>query len=170
MGNWVRCALKVMAVTLTVSAGLALAGPNDQDQDGLISVTATIDNVECLRCFHWNGVGGAKRVADKLIATVSNVGCRSLSRGSRPLPSPRAARRAQRFWPSVAREYCQAGQLCLRSTQPARAGTRERQPAASARPIPSPRASIARAALARARRQAPAKTKGRTYCRTWPTQ
>jgi hypothetical protein len=71
MGNWVRCALKVMAVTLTVSAGLALAGPNDQDQDGLISVTATIDNVECLRCFHWNGVGGAKRVADKLIATVS---------------------------------------------------------------------------------------------------
>ena len=73
MNTLARCSYIAMAVLTAMPAESALSdGLSGEVQGGLFSVTATLDGVVCMRCYHWNGVGDVERVADKLVATVSS--------------------------------------------------------------------------------------------------
>ena len=50
----------------------SFAAPASADEAGdlMVSMTASIQEVACIQCVSWNGVGGAPRHADKLLATV----------------------------------------------------------------------------------------------------
>ena len=57
------------AVALSFASFFAFAGAKDEK---LVSITATIESVDCVSCVRWKGNGDAERIADRLNATVSS--------------------------------------------------------------------------------------------------
>src|SRR5664279_5236984 len=75
MGTWIRYLSTAIALMTSIFTVVACAAePSSEADDPIISVTATLDSVACLQCYHWHwkGSSNTEHVADSLIATVSS--------------------------------------------------------------------------------------------------
>jgi hypothetical protein len=63
--------LVAIAVMIASTGIVSAAEPDGGKQSDLIAVTGTLDSIECVRCVHWKGTGGAERVGHKLIVTAT---------------------------------------------------------------------------------------------------